>query len=119
MHINADALCSLQIFDAEKHASAHSDKTKEGLSLFGILNTTKTSLGRAMLREWFLRPSLSIPVIESRHNAVACLIRPENLTIANSMHNYLNGVKNVPRTIEVMKSGKAKLTDWRAVMNVG
>ena len=51
MHINADALLwvrsafffstsevrirSLQVFENESHASVHSDKTKEGLSLFG------------------------------------------------------------------------------------
>ncbi|KAG6331359.1 hypothetical protein ID866_7726 [Astraeus odoratus] len=35
MHINADALCSLQVFQSETHASIHSDKAKEGLSLFG------------------------------------------------------------------------------------
>ncbi|KAF7977709.1 hypothetical protein HWV62_2978 [Athelia sp. TMB] len=36
MQINADALFSLQIFENESHASVHSDKTKEGLSLFGL-----------------------------------------------------------------------------------
>jgi hypothetical protein len=56
MHINADALLlgssnlsndhsisyilfflsSLQIFENESHASVHSDRTKEGLSLYGI-----------------------------------------------------------------------------------
>jgi hypothetical protein len=51
MQINADALSyvdrlarqtciltlnsSLQVFENESHASVHSDKTKEGLSLFG------------------------------------------------------------------------------------
>ena len=118
MHLNADALFSLQIFDTENHASVHSDKTKEGLSLFGILNGTKTSLGRARLREWLLRPSLSIPIIESRHDAVACFMRPENLTIANSMHNHLHGIKNVPKTVETIKSGKAKILDWQAIMKV-
>lgn len=118
MQINADALFSLQIFDTENHASAHSDKTKEGLSLFGILNNTKTSLGRAMLREWLLRPSLSIPVIEERHDAVACFIRPENLTIVTSIHGHLLGIKNVPKTMEAMKSGKVKISDWQAIMKV-
>ena len=55
MQINADALFSLQIFEDENHASIHSDKTKEGLSLFGILNNTMTTLGRALMREWFLQ----------------------------------------------------------------
>jgi hypothetical protein len=35
MHINSDALTSLQIFSDESHASIHSSATKEGLSLFG------------------------------------------------------------------------------------
>ncbi|KAH8104687.1 DNA mismatch repair protein MutS [Cristinia sonorae] len=116
MQINADALSSLQIFDAENHASMHSEKTKEGLSLFGILNSTKTSLGRALLREWFLRPSLSLAVIQGRHDAVSCFIRPDNWTITTSMHNHLRGIKNVPRTMEIMKSGKARLSDWQGIM---
>lgn len=35
MLINVDALHSLQVFSSESHALIHSDKTKEGLSLFG------------------------------------------------------------------------------------
>jgi DNA mismatch repair protein MSH5 len=35
MQINMDALLSLQIFLDERHASAYSDVTKEGLSVFG------------------------------------------------------------------------------------
>ena len=35
MLINVDALHSLQVFSSESHASIHSDKTKEGLSVFG------------------------------------------------------------------------------------
>lgn len=33
----ADPRSSLQIFEEQNHASMHSDKTKEGLSLFGQL----------------------------------------------------------------------------------
>lgn len=52
MHINSDALrsvrrlerefqvdtlsSSLQVFDPEDHASLHSDKFKEGLSIYGV-----------------------------------------------------------------------------------
>lgn len=116
LHINKDALAyvfavapqapddsltsrrnrSLQIFSNENHASIHSDKTKEGLSLFGssssvvlvfsthppgltgILNLARTPLGRALLRKWFFRPPLEIDVIESRHAAVECFLRNEN-----------------------------------------
>ncbi len=118
MHINADALYSLQIFDNEHHASIHSDKTKEGLSLFGILNNTKTSLGKALLHEWLMRPSTSIPIITARHNAVACFMRPENISTANSMHAHLKGIKNVPRILAAMRNGKAQVSDWQGVVKV-
>ncbi|KAH9941054.1 muts domain V-domain-containing protein [Amylocystis lapponica] len=116
MQINADALFSLQVFEDENHASIHSDKTKEGLSLFGILNNTKTTLGRALLREWFFRPSLSLAVINARHDAVACFLRPENQVTAGAMQSHLNGIKNVPRTLGVLRAGKAKLSDWQGIV---
>ncbi|KAI0789758.1 DNA mismatch repair protein MutS [Abortiporus biennis] len=116
MQINADALYSLQVFDTESHASVNSDKTKEGLSLFGILNSTRTSLGRSLLREWLLRPSLSLDVIKGRHDAVSCFTRPENISVAQRMHGHLNGIKNVPRIIGVMKSGKGRLADWQGIV---
>lgn len=116
MQLNADALSSLQIFQTEDHASIHSDKTKEGLSLFGILDSTKTALGRSLLRRWLLRPSLSIPVIQARHDAVACFTSPENIPIASAMHSHLKGIKNVPRILGMMKSGKARITEWQGLV---
>jgi len=116
MQINADALFSLQVFEDESHASIHSDKTKEGLSLFGILNNTKTTLGRALMREWLLRPSLSLSVISTRHDAIACFVRPDNQATACAMHSHLNGIKNVPRILGIMKAGKARVSDWQCLV---
>ncbi|VDC00678.1 unnamed protein product [Peniophora sp. CBMAI 1063] len=116
MHINLDALHSLQVFEAESHASIHSDKTKEGLSLFGILNQTKTTLGYAMLKTWLLRPSLSIPTITARHGAVACFTRPENFDIAFIMHNHLKGMKPVPKVLTSIRAGRATAMEWQGLM---
>ena len=131
-----DMYSSLQIFDNESHASIHSDRTKEGLSLYGkriigfypaltycsisgILNNTKTPLGRSLLRTWLSRPSLSIPVITARHDAVATFLRPENLVTANAIHNHLKGIKNVPRILGSLRSGKARISDWQGIVKVG
>ncbi|KAI0731903.1 DNA mismatch repair protein MutS [Fomitopsis betulina] len=116
MQINADALFSLQVFEDESHASIHSDKTKEGLSLFGILNHTKTTLGRALMREWLLRPSLSLSVISDRHDAVACFMQPDNQATAGSMHSHLNGIKNIPRILGLLRAGKARVSDWQCLV---
>ena len=128
---------SLQVFDNEGHASIHSTKTKEGLSLFGssfaasrrplrilltrflgMLDSTRTTLGRSLLRTWLLRPSLSLEVINARHDAVECFSRPENIDIANVMHGQLKGIKNVPRVIAALRAGKAVLSDWQGLVKV-
>jgi DNA mismatch repair protein MSH5 len=118
MQINSDALYSLQVFDNENHASIHSDKTKEGLSLFGILNNTRTALGKNLMRQWLLRPSMSIPIITARHDAVMCFMRPENISIATTMHNHLKGIRNVPKMLSALCCGKAKISDWLGLVKV-
>jgi DNA mismatch repair protein MSH5 len=34
------------------------------------------------------------------------------------MHSHLNGVKNVPRILAIMKSGKAKIAEWKGLLKV-
>jgi len=125
---------SLQIFENESHASIHSDKTKEGLSLFGmllttfgslfhqhaagILDNTRTSLGRSLLRTWFMRPSLSIPVIAARHDAIECFLHPENLAPADALQTHLRGIKNIPRILGFLRLGKAGISDWQGLVKV-
>jgi DNA mismatch repair protein MSH5 len=156
MQINADALScvknqtisrfvshkislrsSLQIFDDEKHASVHSDKTKEGHSLFRmfsyfdltlwlnscfnspeLINHTSTHLGRSLLRRWCLRPSLSIPVISARHAAIECLLLPDNIPMAQSLQSNLRGLCQVPKAMALLRTGRGKLSEWRAIAKV-
>lgn len=123
------------MFENERHASVHSDNTKEGLSLFGsfavtcqkipirliiigILNHTRSALGRSLMRTWFLRPLLSLQVIKERHDAVECFMRPENQVPSSTIHAHLKGIKNLPRILSTMKSGRAKLPDWQGLVKV-
>ena len=128
----------MQIFDDESHATIHSDKTKEGLSLYGstdlakrlasvfnaidsysgILDSTQTSLGHNLLRHWLLRPSLSIPTITARHDAVECFMRPENIVTADAMRSNLKGLKNIPRMLNLLRSGRATIIEWQALVKV-
>lgn len=69
---------SLQIFAEEGHGNAYSDRTKEGLSIFGLLNRTKTPMGKLLLRHWLLRPSSELSVIRGRHDALECFTQAAN-----------------------------------------
>ncbi|CAE6476796.1 unnamed protein product [Rhizoctonia solani] len=115
MQVNADALASLQIFDDENHASIHSNKTKEGHSLFQLLNHTSTNLGRSLLRRWILRPSLSIPIITARHAAVEFFALTENVNTASNVRSNLRGLCQVPRTMGLLRTGRGRLSEWRGI----
>ncbi|GAA5977825.1 hypothetical protein JCM10908_005110 [Rhodotorula pacifica] len=114
MLINNDAFTSLQIFRDEAHASAHSQATKEGLSLFGITNLARTPLGRAKMRDWFLRPSLELSVIEQRHDAVECFLREDNQHVVDAVRSHLKYIKNTPLLLKKLGGGSMNIADWQA-----
>ncbi len=109
MHINADALwqvksssfmySSLQIFDNDVHPNMHNgDRKKEGLSLFSILNLTKTPMGRSLLMQWFMRPLLDIQMLNERLDAVQCFYERQDLI--SSLQDCLKHIKNIPASVE-------------------
>lgn len=108
--VNADTICSLQIFEDESHPNFHMQgpkgRGKEGLSLFGILNGTRSPLGHKMLKQWFLRPSLSTQVITERHASIAAFLRSENLHILVTVGKSLRKVKNIPKILAVLRRGQ-------------
>ncbi|KAJ3042960.1 MutS protein msh5 [Rhizophlyctis rosea] len=115
MQVNADALCSLQVFVDEAHPNMHNKRGKEGLSLFGILNMTRTPSGKALLKQWFLRPVLDLDTLEQRHRTVGFFLRPDMLYVAEQLGNCLKHVKNIPRILHYMRI-KASILDWQALL---
>ncbi|KAJ3057389.1 MutS protein msh5 [Rhizophlyctis rosea] len=115
MQVNADTLCSLQVFIDEAHPNMHSKSSKEGLSLFGILDMTKTPSGKALLKQWFLRPVLDLDILEERHRTVAFFLRPDMLFVAEQLGNCLKHVKNIPRILHSMKLTMS-IADWQALL---
>jgi len=61
---------------------------------------------------------MSLSTIRSRHDAVDCFSLSENMITANTLHNHLKGLKNVPRIMSQMRSGRAKLSDWQGLVKV-
>ena len=82
------------------------------------MNTTRTALGRSLLRTWFIRPSLSLQVLQARHDAVECFLRAENLPVVSALQSQLQGITNIPKTLGFLRSGKGKISDWQALVKV-
>ncbi|GES81967.1 MutS family protein MSH5 [Rhizophagus clarus] len=116
LHINADALCSLQIFEDESHPNMHmQSRSKEGLSLFGILNNTRTLSGKQLLKQWFLRPTLDLSIIDERHRTIECFLQTDNLEYSGQLVSYLKNIKNIPKIIDNIK-GNLNIKDWQSLL---
>lgn len=106
MFINADTLLSLQITSTESHPNAQNQGpssrgwstqgSKEGLSVYGLFHQlAKTSQGRLLLRQFFLRPSLNVDVINERLDTISILVRPDNTTTMDQLVGHLAKIKNM------------------------
>lgn len=107
----------------------------------GIVNMTRTPLGSALMRQWLIRPSLELEVIEQRHETVACLLRTENgtstfassltVTLRNShttvtalasaveaIRKELKMVKNANKALATLLHGRGSLREWLILWQV-
>ncbi|KAG9319483.1 hypothetical protein KVV02_002732 [Mortierella alpina] len=117
MFINPNTLSSLQIFEDQTHPSMHTSirGRKEGLSLFGVLDQTKTPQGRYLLKQWLLKPSIDPAVLHARHQTVECFIRTENQTNIGQLIDSLSHIKNIPRVLQALPR-KATIAEWQAIL---
>ena len=119
--MNADTLLSLQIIQSESHPHSHNQGptkstsgSKEGLSVYGLFHhLARTPQGKLLLRQYFLRPSLSIDVIKARQNTIGVMIRPDNAATMKTVVDNLSRIKNMrPVMVNLRKGisgGKSKM----------
>lgn len=93
---------------SESHPHLHnqgptkgSSGSKEGLSVYGLFHhLARTPQGRYMLKQYFLRPSLSLDLINKRHDTIDLLTRAENAISLEVISKNLKRIVNV-RTIMI------------------
>lgn len=132
--MNADTLSSLQILQPEIHPQAHNQGptndnpgSKEGLSVYGLFQRlARTPQGKALLRQYFLRPSLQIGVINERLDSTTVFLRPDNDESLKSITNSLGKIKNMKtvlihlrKGISNAKGGNVRCGLWSSLQSVG
>ncbi|MBQ2848788.1 MAG: DNA mismatch repair protein MutS [Clostridia bacterium] len=90
MRLDVSTLRNLEITETMRN------REKRG-SLLWVLDKTKTSMGKRMLRSWLEQPLLSIAKITKRHNAVAELV--ENPALRDDIIEALTGCQDMERLI--------------------
>ncbi|XP_052776091.1 mutS protein homolog 5-like [Mya arenaria] len=119
MILDDTAYSALQIFQRESHPSVYKLGTnnagKEGLSLFGIMNRTKSQIGSRMLRTWFQRPLKNAEKINSRQTAIAYLNNPQHVELVLSLEDAVKNMKNISKILARMLTSQASIGDWQAL----
>eukprot|EP01132_Coremiostelium_polycephalum_P003613 gene3613-4497_t len=96
LQLDTNTLYSLQIFSNENHPSCYSiGNSKEGLSLFGILDKTKSTIGKRLLKSWFIRPSRKRNVIEERFDLIGFFNDQGNSSLKKELNDSLKYIKNL------------------------
>ncbi|KAH7130599.1 muts domain V-domain-containing protein [Dendryphion nanum] len=113
MFINADTLHSLQVLESESHPNSHNQgptsrqlNSKEGLSLYGLFrHLACTHQGRYLLRQYFLRPSLNLDIINERLDTASVFLHPENEATFDSLVLELRSIKNMRTILIKLRKG--------------
>lgn len=111
--ISSQTLLSLQILQSESHPHSHNQGpnkgtsgSKEGLSVYGLFHRFAcTPQGKNMLRQYFLRPSLSLEVISERLNTTSVFLRPENYPSFDAITKALRSIVNARTLLIKLRSG--------------
>ncbi len=106
MRLDVSTLRNLEIVETMRN------REKRG-SLLWVLDKTKTSMGKRMLRSWLEQPLLNLPKIVKRHNAVAELL--ENSSVREDIIEQLSGCQDMERLITRIVYGTANARELRAL----
>ncbi|XP_043810856.1 DNA mismatch repair protein MSH5 isoform X5 [Manihot esculenta] len=117
--LKLDATCheALQIFQVDKHPSHMGiGRSKEGFSVFGMMNKCVTPMGQRLLRNWFLRPILDLESLNGRLNAISFFLCSGELMV--SLRETLKSVKDISRILKKFNSPSSTCTagDWTAFL---
>ena len=119
MCIDPNTLEALQIFKKVSHPSAHHGigSSKEGLSVFGIVNVCKTKMGSTILRQWMLSPTRSRSLIEERLHAIDLLIAPHHGELLSSLRDHLRFIKD-PKDLIAKFREKPTVKNWQSLFQL-
>ena len=116
--VDAASMHALQIFQEDKHPSAMGiGSSKEGFSVFGILNSCVSSMGQRLLRLWFLRPIINLQVLSGRQDPIAYFMQSPD--IMKTITDALRKTRDVTELLRRLRctQGLLDTKDFSQVLN--
>ncbi|XP_039261578.2 mutS protein homolog 5-like [Styela clava] len=114
LFIDRSTYSALQIFKKDDHPAVFKmgSGSKEGLSLFGIMDRTRSRPGRKLLQLWFNRPLNDKTALNRRLDAVEYFAEPRNLEIMTRLQEALKHTRKLGRILKKMKTATSSVADW-------
>eukprot|EP00980_Cylindrotheca_fusiformis_P011961 scaffold2830_cov131-Cylindrotheca_fusiformis.AAC.82 len=118
MRINAMTLSSLHIFSTEHHPliAKGSGNSKEGWSLYSLLDRTKSKGGRKLLKEWMMRPLINVDEISERQDAVELFLHPGLQTHAGILLTLLGKIGPMDSILMKLQKCAMRPSDFLLIM---
>lgn len=117
--VDESSMAALGIFSLEAHPNRMmgTGGAKEGLSVFGLFDTTLTPAGKRLLRAWFKRPLVDVQAVCERQEAVAWLLCNEE--DAAALAGALRRVKDLPALLMRLRTVAAftPKKSWQALLD--
>ncbi|XP_057809795.1 DNA mismatch repair protein MSH5 isoform X3 [Salvia miltiorrhiza] len=99
LKVDSAAHEALHIFQTDKHPSHMGiGRSKEGFSVYGMMNKCVTPMGRRLLRNWFLRPIVDLEKLNVRLDTISFFVGAEEFLI--SIRQTLKSVKDIPHILK-------------------
>jgi len=124
LRLEESTLRALRIFATDRHplatitkagggggASSH-QRSKEGFSLFALLDRTKSKAGRERLRQWMAKPLRDIDLIHQRHVGIELFLHSDCHPIASLLSERMSAVGSMDSILLRMQRCCAQSNDF-------
>jgi DNA mismatch repair protein MSH5 len=108
LQVDAQSVRALAVFVDEVLGNKH----KEGLSVFGLLNQTKTRQGSRLLRAWLTHPTRHMPTLQRRLDHVEYFARPDSDGLTSELRCHLRTLRDVHLVLRHFENMRARINDW-------
>ncbi len=115
--VDPTTFTALHVFNSSLQPAASRsgswNKTREGLSLFSLLNRCRSAEGAKYLRNLCRCPVSDVSVIRDRQDAVGFFAAPSRRELGATLYSLLARVRNVPVLLKRIASTQAAVRDWK------